>query len=154
MRIRDLWIEGDKVSGLRASARFLRRRLMRFWLTRLLYSRQQGSALVRWSNTQPRLANAGGDVLLILDCCYGAQAARDRIQGRLIPEDVESLAACPMGRQTNGPGPLSFTSKFIEVAKATMIDYGCMKVSDLHARLLEAGRKAPGSSVRVALAGR
>lgn len=33
-------------------------------------------------------------------------------------------------------------------------DYGCVKVSDLHARLLEAGRKAPESSVRVALAGR
>ena len=59
-----------------------------------------------------------------------------------------------MGRQTNGPGPISFTSKFIEEAKAMLKDYGCVKVSDLHARLLEAGRRASESSVRVALVGR
>ncbi|KAF4980805.1 hypothetical protein FDECE_17801, partial [Fusarium decemcellulare] len=72
-----------------------------------------GGSTLRWSKIQPTLGTADADILLILDCCYAAQAARGAGE-RVVPRNVEFLAACPKGRQTPGPmTPQSFTLALI-----------------------------------------
>jgi len=72
----------------------------------------EGSPSLRWSNIQPKLKQHKSEVLVLLDCCYGAQAARDGQPRRRspVPPNVELLAACGMGEKTIRPGPQSFTS--------------------------------------------
>ena len=106
---------------------------------------------VRWSDIQPKLAHARGDVLLILDCCYGAQAARNRIEEHLIPANVELLAACGMNNQTEPAGPTSFTTMLIKEMEASLDVNEHATVSLLHARLLQGDRGMAESSIRIAL---
>lgn len=100
------------------------------------------------------LGQAKGDVLLILDCCYSAQAARDRNQQRIIPPNVELLAASPTGTETNGVGDHSFTSKFIEESRVALNADGYATVSILHKLLSQADRTPSQSPVHIALEGR
>ena len=111
--------------------------------------------MLRWSDIQPKLGNARGDVLLLLDCCYSAQAARERSHGRVVPANVELLAACPMGMQTDGVGPYSFTSKLLKELQCMLSEgSGWALVSLAHARLLKADRGASQSSVHISLLGK
>ena len=70
------------------------------------------------------------EILLLLDCCFAAQAARAN-QNRAIPANVELLAACAMGVKTRLPGPDSFTTHLIKALRASLETTGFAKISDL-----------------------
>ncbi|KAI4196632.1 MAG: hypothetical protein LQ348_002269, partial [Seirophora lacunosa] len=72
------------------------------------------SPTVTWSSLQHLLENAVPHVLLILDCCYAANAARDTAVGTT----KELLAACGRENPTTGVGYRSFTSALIEELQA------------------------------------
>ncbi|KAL8958678.1 MAG: hypothetical protein Q9193_004313 [Seirophora villosa] len=72
------------------------------------------SPTVTWSSLQHLLENAVPHVLLILDCCYAANAARDTAVGTT----KELLAACGRENPTIGVGARSFTSALIEELQA------------------------------------
>ena len=66
---------------------------------------------VDWSIIQPKLGHVQAHVLLLLDCCFAAQAVR--AGNRAIPSNVELMAASAMGVKTILPGPTSFTALLI-----------------------------------------
>lgn len=70
-----------------------------------------GGPTVDWYEIQPHLHKCKADILLLLDCCYSAQAARGRV--REDPGKCELLAACAMKLQTPSPGPASFTTALL-----------------------------------------
>lgn len=82
-------------------------------LTASRYNRAD-SPTVTWSSLQHLLENAVPHVLLILDCCYAANAARDTAVGTT----KELLAACGRENPTTGVGYRSFTSALIEELQA------------------------------------
>jgi hypothetical protein len=89
------------------------------------------SPKVYWSDIQPRLRYVNGHVLLILDCCFAAQAARVG-NDRIIPPNVEMVAACAMGVMTVSPGEESFTSKWLEEAGDQLKRNKHIRVSEIH----------------------
>ncbi|KAI9149043.1 hypothetical protein HJFPF1_11089 [Paramyrothecium foliicola] len=101
-------------------------------------SHYQGGSTLCWSDIQPQLAKADTDILLLLDCCYAAQAARGS-GDLIIPSNVEILAACAKGRQTPGPmTPQSFTLALIrelEEGLARIHTNGPITVQEIHQRL-------------------
>ncbi|KAK0716304.1 hypothetical protein B0H67DRAFT_645944 [Lasiosphaeris hirsuta] len=86
----------------------------------------EGSPSLKWSNIQPKLKQHESDVLVLLDCCYGAQAARDNQARRRspVPPNVELLAACGMGEKTIRPGPQSFTSLLLAELRSQLDQEG------------------------------
>ncbi|KAL9605893.1 MAG: hypothetical protein Q9179_000914 [Wetmoreana sp. 5 TL-2023] len=92
-------------------------------------SRPDSPTLV-WSSLQHLLENAVPHVLIILDCCYAANAARDTAEGTT----KELLAACGRENPTSGVGIRSFTSALIEELQA----FGETRftVAMLHSRLV------------------
>jgi hypothetical protein len=92
------------------------------------------NASLNWSCIQPQLELGKGDFLVILDCCFGAQAARSSAS-RVIPLNVELLAAAPMGCQTTSPGPSSFTSAFIKTAESGLERQSHIDVSEMYHEL-------------------
>lgn len=81
---------------------------------------------------------ADADILLLLDCCFAAQAARGG--GMLVvPPNVEILAACPKGCKT--PGPMtqqSFTLALIREMEAGLArpkTNDTLTVREIHQRL-------------------
>ena len=68
-------------------------------------SKAVGGPTLNWYEVQPILLGWEGDILMILDCCYAAQAGRDR-QSRII----ELLAASANNKRTPPAGPYSFTT--------------------------------------------
>lgn len=75
---------------------------------------ERDSPSLVWSSLQPLLENAIPHVLIILDCCFAANAARDTTEGAT----KEILAACGRENPTLGVGERSFTSALIEELKA------------------------------------
>ena len=69
---------------------------------------------MNWSSLQPLLETAVPYVLIILDCCFAATAARDTTEGTT----KEILAACGRESPTHGVGIQSFTSALIEEMQA------------------------------------
>ncbi|KAI4194485.1 MAG: hypothetical protein LQ350_007736 [Teloschistes chrysophthalmus] len=100
----------------------------------------QGGSTVDWSIIQPKLGHAKAEVLLLLDCCFAAQAARNS-QNRAIPPNLELLAACAMGRKSPPPGPDSFTSHVIRQLRASLAANGSAKISDLALSLAHRSNK-------------
>lgn len=77
---------------------------------------------------------ADSDILIILDCCYAAQAARGRGLHK-----VELLAASGMGCRTPGVGKFSFTRALIDqMSLMSHITKGPYTISQLHARMAKA----------------
>lgn len=72
--------------------------------------KQLDSPTLAWSSLQHLLENAVPHVLIILDCCFAANAARDTAEGTT----KELLAACGRENPTSGVGERSFTSALIE----------------------------------------
>lgn len=103
-------------------------------------ARSQGGPTVDWSIIQPKLGHARAEVLLLLDCCFAAQAARNS-QDRAIPSNVELLAACAMGRKSPPPGRDSFTSHLIQQLKDLLAANGHAKISDVALGLAYRGKK-------------
>lgn len=92
-----------------------------------------GGATLDWFLIQPKLKDIEADVLLLLDCCFGAQAAR----GRNVPSRVELLAASAMGVQAPPPGPKSFTNALIQELQRSADSPGGITISELHRRLCQ-----------------
>jgi len=91
------------------------------------------SPRLNWSDMQPKLGNSEGHVLLLLDCCFAAQAARSA--ERVIPANVELVAACAMRVTAPPPGEHSFTSKWLKEAEDKLAKNGHILVSELHDKL-------------------
>ena len=70
------------------------------------------------------------EVLLLLGCCFAAQAARANLN-RAIPANVELLTACAMGVKTILPGPHSFTTHLIKQLKTSLKNTGSARISDI-----------------------
>jgi len=98
----------------------------------LTFSRNQreDSPTLTWSSLQHLLENAIPHVLIILDCCFAANAARDITEGTT----KEILAACGRENPTLGVGVRSFTFALIEELR----DFGnkFFTVAMLHSRLV------------------
>lgn len=67
--------------------------------------KRRGGPTLNWYEVQPVVFAAEGDVLLVLDCCYAAQAARGRES-----RTIELLAASGVKQRTPQPGDYSFTT--------------------------------------------
>ncbi|KAF2799728.1 hypothetical protein K505DRAFT_294092 [Melanomma pulvis-pyrius CBS 109.77] len=107
---------------------------------------------LNWSAIQPKLGNFNGHVLLLLDCCFAGQAARS--SDRVIPSNVELLAACAMGVQTPPPGENSFTTKWIQEAERTIARKGSLVLSELHHALSKGDARLAQTPVHWGLQGR
>ena len=92
--------------------------------------RQPNSPVLNWSSLQPLLETAVPHVLIILDCCFAATAARDTTEGTT----KEILAACGRESPTLGVGQRSFTSALIEEMQA--FDGAPFTATMLHSRLV------------------
>lgn len=95
-------------------------------------SKGAGPPTLDWFRIQPSLVDdADSDVLIILDCCYAAQAARGRGLHK-----VELLAAAGMGCRTPGVGKFSFTRALMDQMKfMSQVTNGSFTISQLHARM-------------------
>ena len=91
---------------------------------------QPNSPSLNWSSLQPLLETAVPHVLIILDCCFAAAAARDTTEGTT----KEILAACGRESPTLGVGQRSFTSALIEEMQA--FDGAPFTATMLHSRLV------------------
>ncbi len=96
------------------------------------FSKGAGPPTLDWFRIQPSLVeDADSDVLIILDCCYAAQAARGRGLHK-----VELLAASGMGCRTPGVGKFSFTRALMDQMKLiSQLANGSFTISQLHARM-------------------
>lgn len=92
--------------------------------------RQPNSPYLNWSSLQPLLENAVPHVLIILDCCFAATAAKDTTEGTT----KEILAACGRESPTHCVGQRSFTSALIEEMQA--FDGAPFTAAMLHSRLV------------------
>ena len=97
-------------------------------------SKQHGDPIVKWYEIQPHLHKCKADVLLLLDCCYSAQAARSC--PREDPGKCELLAACAMGLQTPPPGPASFTTALLREMGEMLASSNQIVTSQLAHRLI------------------
>jgi hypothetical protein len=93
-------------------------------------TRRSDSPTLAWSSLQHLLENAIPHVLIILDCCFAANAARDTAEG----STKEILAACGRENPTTGVGLRSFTSALIEELHAFRSNP--FTVAMLHSRLV------------------
>ena len=93
-------------------------------------NKRPDSPTLVWSSLQHLLENAVPPVLIILDCCFAANAARDTTEGTT----KEILAACGRENPTLGAGLRSFTSALIE----ELVAFGRapFTVAMLHSRLV------------------
>ena len=91
------------------------------------YRKEQGGPILRWSDVQPALSAADGDMLLLLDCCHSSLAARS-----LRSLEIEILAACAMNLTTAGVGRRSFTSAIISELKEASKSNRSISVLALH----------------------
>ena len=112
-------------------------------------AKDQGGPTLLWSDIQPTLGLAQGDVLLILDCCYAAQSTRDR--ERVIPPNVEIMAACAMNRQTYRPGPRSFTATWIRIITELLKEKHPVIMRDVAHRLANAKNNLSESPIYLPL---
>lgn len=98
-------------------------------------------SVVAWSQIQERLAlvQAKADILLILDCCFAAQNLRN--SGRVLPANVEVLAACASRLITPAPGKSSFTSAVIREIQMALDENRAVIVKDLYSMLGRADRR-------------
>lgn len=93
-------------------------------------NRKPDSPTLTWSSLQHLLETAIPHVLIILDCCYAANAARDTSEGTT----KELLAACGRENPTLGVGIRSFTSAIVEELQA--FGRSPFTVAMLHSRLI------------------
>ena len=116
---------------------------------------ERGGPKLNWSDIQPCLGNAAGDVLLLLDCCCAIQAAREQSKDRIIPGNVEMLAASAMGNEkTPPPGEYSFTSKLIKELEGHLHSNKYARVSELHKNMLQEDRKLIETPIHTSFAAR
>ncbi|RAH47764.1 uncharacterized protein BO95DRAFT_512912 [Aspergillus brunneoviolaceus CBS 621.78] len=93
-----------------------------------------GGPSLEWFRIQDDIKATDTDTLLLLDCCFAAQAARSR-DTRQRPGGLEILAAAAMGMETLGPGRRSFTVALMKEMQGLLDATGAVAITDLHARL-------------------
>ncbi|KAL8769238.1 MAG: hypothetical protein Q9209_004739 [Squamulea sp. 1 TL-2023] len=96
----------------------------------MIRNKKPDSPTLTWSSLQHLLETAIPHVLIVLDCCYAANAARDTTEGTT----KELLAACGRENPTLGVGNRSFTSALIEELQA--FGKAPFTVAMLHNRLV------------------
>ncbi|KAK8022117.1 hypothetical protein PG993_012884, partial [Apiospora rasikravindrae] len=87
---------------------------------------------LKWYRIQEQMRDSPADILLILDCCYAAQAARgadDRV-GRF-----EILAASARATPTPGPGIGSFTNILLNKIRQDVAENGSWNIKEMHGQL-------------------
>jgi hypothetical protein len=102
---------------------------------------------LEWFLIQPKFDHVESDVLLLLDCCFAAQAAR----ARQVPTRVELLAASAMGVQAPPPGKHSFTTILINELKRAMSSPDGISVAKLHSNLMKKESEYKRSPIHVDL---
>lgn len=101
----------------------------RIWLTDSS-NKKPNSPTLNWSSLQHLLETAIPHVLIILDCCHAANAARDTSDGTT----KELLAACGRENPTLGSYPRSFSTALVEELQA--FKGRPFTVAMLHSRLI------------------
>ncbi|KAI1085137.1 hypothetical protein F5B20DRAFT_575601 [Whalleya microplaca] len=96
---------------------------------------QEGEPVLKWYMIQDQfdyIKTSDTDILLLLDCCFAAQAgrARDSSHGRL-----EIMAASAMGMKTPAPGNTSFTNILLREIRRTIKDGGSVDMRHLHGQM-------------------
>lgn len=86
---------------------------------------------MNWFSLQHLLENAIPSVLIILDCCYAANSARDTTTGSTTKE---LLAAC--GREYQTPGPSNDSYTYALVRELWSFGTTPFTISSLHTRLM------------------
>lgn len=94
------------------------------------------------------MKGSAADILLLLDCCYAAQAGRERDASWA---RLEILAAAAMGMKTPGPGPQSFTRALINELKACVEKDEYLGIDDLHRRLVSRKANLHATPIRISL---
>ena len=94
--------------------------------------KRRGGPTLNWYEVQPAVFAAEGDVLLVLDCCYAAQAARARES-----RTIELLAASGVKQRTPQPGDYSFTAVLVRVMKRMLQEAGHIVIVKLYQRLFQ-----------------
>jgi len=110
-----------------------------------------GGPELNWYEVQPTLYSWEGDLLLVLDCCHAAQAARGR-ENRVI----ELLAASGVNRRTPPAGNYSFTSILITIMSRMLLEKDCISVTEIYDRLVRqiaADERVQETPVRLCLNG-
>lgn len=90
------------------------------------------SPWLKWDTIQPQLERASGDVVLIIDSCYAAQAAR----GGPTTHKIELLAASAMNVTTPRAGDGSFTAALMAQMKLLLKTRGWFTISQLQGELI------------------
>lgn len=96
-------------------------------------SHAAGEPSLNWHEIQQLLKHTCLDVLLLLDCCFAAQAGRSREDGI---GKFELLAAAAMGMKTPGPGKRSFTTALMRLLQDASESDEELLVVDLQRQLL------------------
>lgn len=111
---------------------------------------KSGGPTVRWHLIQPIVEAAECDVLIILDCCFGGQAARGRASHK-----IELLAAAAMGLRTPGVGQRlpSFTAVLMQEMERLLHERKSFEVTTLYQRLLRKENKLEQQPFYAPLAG-
>ncbi|TVY84252.1 hypothetical protein LSUE1_G001353 [Lachnellula suecica] len=86
-----------------------------------------------WFRIQEDLMTAESHILLLFDCCFAAQAGRERHHR---PSRIDLLAAAAMGMKTPMPGGNSFTKALIREISTGFEKQQHVIVSELHRRLV------------------
>ena len=86
---------------------------------------------MHWHKIQPRFNDVKADVLLLLDCSFGAQAA----VGKEGSNRVELLTASGRDGKASRPGPGSFTTAMIREIRQEVAVKGSATISKIHKRL-------------------
>lgn len=103
---------------------------------------------MKWHLIQPALEAAECDVLIILDCCFAGQAARQPSYHK-----VELLAAAAMGLRTPGVSQQvpSFTQVLMTEMARIVDESGSVKVANLHRQMLKKQHKLQQQPIYVSL---
>ncbi|KAJ4394315.1 hypothetical protein N0V93_003532 [Gnomoniopsis smithogilvyi] len=91
------------------------------------------ASTLSWSKVQEKLADVNSDILLILDCCFAAQNIRS--SARVLPPNVELLAACSMRVSTLQPGPYSFTTTIVREIQSIIDEMRPIIIKELYSVL-------------------
>ncbi|KAJ4387290.1 hypothetical protein N0V93_007879 [Gnomoniopsis smithogilvyi] len=118
-------------------------------LRQILFQRHNhGDPVLKWYEIQEQISHSDTDILLLLDCCYAAQAARDRQHGK---GGLEVLAAAAMGVKTRGAGIKSFTSILLREMRLAVEKDGFVSPKDLHGQLCNRKQDLVATPVHISL---
>jgi hypothetical protein len=117
-------------------------------LTKIYCRKGTGGPQLNWYEVQPTLSAWEGHTLMILDCCYALQAARDRDS-----QTLELLAASGLRERTPGAGEWSFTSALLEVMSNMVQENRPVIIEEVYKRLIRLEHVLATTPIRMILRG-